>query len=468
VLHNLGYEITGSDLQENSVTQHLRNLRLKVSIGHGPENVDHSDVVVVSSAIPPGNSELVAARRRRIPIVPRAEMLAELMRFRHGIAVAGTHGKTTTTSLIASLLAEGNLDPTYVIGGCLNSSGTHARLGEGRYLVAEADESDASFLHLHPVMAVLTNIDTDHLQNYGGDLERLRQTFTTFMQRLPFYGLAVVCIDDPVARLTIADLSKPMLTYGTNHDADFRASSIAQKVTMTRFSVSRPGRADWMTVNLNLPGRHNVLNALAAIALAHELGVSDEAICNGLERFQGIARRFQVRGELHIGDATATLIDDYAHHPTEIAATIDTIREGWPDRRLVVAFQPHRYSRTRDLFEDLVQVLSQVDALLLLEVYPACEKPIAGADGRALCRGIRLRGKIDPLFLFDPADLSSALPSLLQDGDILLTLGAGSVGGIVSQLVEQYGSGSSGAKQESRIVRIRPAARTVHNKRRGY
>lgn len=448
VLHNLGYQISGSDLQENTSTRRLQRLGVRISFEHASANINGADVVVVSSAIGKDNIELIAARERRIPIVPRAEMLAELMRFRYGIAVAGTHGKTTTTSLIASLLAEGGLDPTFVIGGRLNSAGSHARLGTGKYLVAEADESDASFLYLQPVMAVLTNIDADHMGTYGGDFGRLRNTFIEFLHHLPFYGLAVVCMDDPIVWDLLPEISKPVLTYGIERSADVRASAIRQYQAVTRFQVTLPGAADPLEVTLNLPGRHNVLNALAAITVAHELGVADEAIRRGLERFEGIARRLQLLGQLQVGAASALLIDDYGHHPREISATIEAIRSGWPDRRLVVAFQPHRYSRTRDLFEDFVLTLSRADRLVLFEVYSAGEKPIPGADGPALCRAIRRQGQEEPVFLNQPAELMAVLPGLLRDGDILLTLGAGNIGMMPAVLMEQFGKDYFGSQDK--------------------
>jgi len=433
VLHNLGYTISGSDTGQNEATQRLLELGIRLFPAHQGENVAGADVVVVSSAIAASNAEVLAAGEARIPVVPRAEMLAELMRFRFGIAVAGTHGKTTVTSLIASLLAEGGLDPTYVIGGRLNSSGSHARLGESRYLVAEADESDASFLYLQPVIAVLTNVDADHMQTYGGDMQRLRRAFVEFLQRLPFYGLAVVCLDDPQAREVLDQLHKPVLTYGAMAGADVRATGIRQQGMKTGFEVIQAGHAP-LQVSLSLPGRHNVLNALAAIAVARELGVDDAAIRRGLTGFEGIARRQQVMGEVELEWRRLLMIDDYAHHPTELAATLQAIRDGWPGRRLVVVFQPHRYSRTRDLFEDFCQVLAGIDVLVLLEVYAAGEPPLTGADGRALCRAIRLRGQVDPVFVADPAELSGILRGLVQDGDIVLTMGAGSVGRISREL----------------------------------
>lgn len=434
VLHTLGYEVSGSDLKHNAVTDRLIALGASVQIGHDARHVDRSDVVVVSTAIEEGNPEVEHARERKTPVVPRAEMLAELMRFRHGIAVAGTHGKTTTTSLIASLLAEGGLDPTFVVGGRLNSVGANARLGAGRYLVAEADESDASFLYLQPLMAVVTNIDADHMDTYGGDFERLRQTFVEFLHHLPFYGYAVLCVEDPVVRDLVPLISKPVVRYGFGADAEFQAHHIRQDEGRTHFRVSKAGESSWLEVTLNLPGEHNVLNALAAIAVAHELEVSDTAICQGLESFEGIGRRFQVYGEVDTPRGRILLIDDYGHHPREVAVTIQAIRTGWPDRRLVLVFQPHRYTRTRDLFDDFARVLCTADALILLEVYPAGEAPINGADGRTLCRAIRARGTMEPVFVETVSDLPDALPGVVKDGDVVLTLGAGDIGSAAAHL----------------------------------
>ena len=434
VMHNLGYDISGSDLRENAVTRRLAGLGINVIFGHEAANVAACDVVVVSTAIAADNAELVAAHDQRIPVVPRAEMLAELMRFRYGIGVAGTHGKTTTTSLTASVLAEGGLDPTFVIGGQLNSASTNAQLGSGHYLVAEADESDASFLYLQPSMTVVTNIDADHLSTYEGDFDRLRQTFIDYLHHLPFYGLAVLCLDDPEVANILSEVTRPVITYGIDSDADVRASELRQDELKTHFQVQRPGHEQPLSITLNLPGRHNVLNALAAIAVATELGVSDTAIQQALFGFQGIGRRFQVAGELQMAAGKVLLIDDYAHHPREIAPTLDAVRAGWPDRRLVVVFQPHRYSRTHDLFDDFIQVLSGVDVLVLSEVYAAGEAPISGADGRALTRGIRARGHVDPVFIEKLDMLPDVLDDVLHDGDILLTLGAGDIGAAAAQL----------------------------------
>lgn len=446
VLSNLGYDVSGSDLRENAVTRRLAGMGVNVYVGHDEKNIQGCDVVVTSTAVAIENPEVQAARAARIPVVPRAEMLAELMRFRFGIAIAGTHGKTTTTSLAASILAEGGLDPTFVIGGLLNSAGSHARLGEGRYLVAEADESDASFLYLAPMMAVVTNIDADHMSTYGGDFENLRQAFLEFLHHLPFYGLAIMCIDDPVVRDLLADISKPVLTYGfESEDADVRGFALTQKGAHTHFRVRRKSHDGELAITLNMPGAHNALNALAAIALATELGVSDEAIQNALASFEGIGRRFQVYGELETAAGSVMLVDDYGHHPREVAATVEAARKAWPGRRLVLAFQPHRFSRTRDLFEDFVKVLSDVDVLLLLEVFAAGEQPQGGDDGRALCRAIRARGQLDPVFVEDIEDLTLMLQGVLRDGDLLLTLGAGSIGAAAAQLATQLQSVSGAA-----------------------
>jgi UDP-N-acetylmuramate--alanine ligase len=434
VLLNLGYEVTGSDLRANAVTRRLQQQGAQIWLGHDASHVAECDVVVVSSAVNEENPEVAAARERRIPVVPRAEMLAEIMRFRHGIAVAGTHGKTTTTSLVASILADAGLDPTFVIGGQLNSASSHARLGSGRYLVAEADESDASFLYLQPMLAVVTNIDADHLSTYGGDFQRLRQTFVEFLHHLPFYGLAVLCLDDPNVRDVLPELTRQVCTYGIDSDdADIRALNLQQRGMQMHFEIRQAAHAP-LAVVLNLPGRHNVLNALAAVAVARELGVADAAIQHALETFAGIGRRFEVHGEIAFAGGTVLLIDDYGHHPSEIAATLEAARQGWPERRLVVAFQPHRYSRTHDLLDDFAQVLVTVDVLLITEVYAAGEAPIAGADGRALCRAVRGRGRVDPVFVEDVDTLPTVLNDLMQPGDVLLTLGAGSIGAVAANL----------------------------------
>jgi UDP-N-acetylmuramate--alanine ligase len=428
VFHNLGYQISGSDITESAMLRHLRGLGIVVTIGHDPANVVDAHVVVVSTAIDDENPEVEQARELRIPVVRRAEMLAELMRFRRGIAVAGTHGKTTTTSLVASVLARGDIDPTYVIGGKLISSGSHARLGLSDYLVAEADESDASFLYLQPMMAIVTNIDKDHLSTYEGDFERLKTTFVEFLHHLPFYGLAVLCIDDPVVREVMSHIARPVLTYGESEDADVRITNVVAKGSKTAYEVSLPDSPDKLEIELNLPGKHNVLNATAAIAIAWELGVARAAIGEALSEFSGIGRRCQITENVAVGNARVMHIDDYGHHPNEIAATLAGIRAAWPEQRLAVLFQPHRYSRTRDLFEDFSQVLADVDQLILLEVYPAGENYIKDADGRALARSIRARGKVDPVFVEDLQGLDDVVESVLLDGDIFVTLGAGSIG----------------------------------------
>jgi UDP-N-acetylmuramate--alanine ligase len=436
VLINLGYQVSGSDLGENAVTRRLQDLGARVVKGHAASNIQDCDVVVTSSAIREENPEVQEAHALRIPVIPRAEMLAELMRFRFGIAVAGTHGKTTTTSLTASLLAEGNLDPTFVIGGKLNSAGTNARLGESRYLVAEADESDASFLYLQPMIAIVTNIDADHLQTYGGDFERLLDTFIEFLHHLPFYGQAILCIDDEDVFDLLPRIARPVVTYGTREGADIRATAIRQQGQRTQFTVEFVD-GEKLEITLNLPGMHNVLNSLAAIAVARELGVSGENIQRALENFEGIGRRFQMYGELETAAGKVLMIDDYGHHPRELEATIDAIRKGWPERRLVTVFQPHRYTRTHDLFEDFVRVLSSVDVLVLLDIYPAGEDPIVGADGRALSAAIRARGQVEPVFVQQTGEVDSILPGLLQEGDILLTQGAGDIGAVASRLANK-------------------------------
>ncbi|MFV2055602.1 MAG: UDP-N-acetylmuramate--L-alanine ligase [Thiohalomonadales bacterium] len=437
VLLNLGYIVTGSDLKHSKVIERLETLGGKIALGHAENNTLGSDVVVVSSAVDENNPEVVAARNARIPVVPRAEMLAELMRFRYGIAVAGTHGKTTTTSLVACILAEGGLDPTFVIGGRLNSVGTHAKLGASRYIVAEADESDASFLHLKPMMAVVTNIDSDHMSTYGNDFQQLKQAFSDFLHQLPFYGLAIICIDDEQVRELLPRISKPTLSYGFSHDAEVRAFDWRQQGATSEFSVVSKYVSTPMKISLNMPGVHNVLNALAAIAVAQELAVDEQAIQTGLANFSGIARRFEQLGEIPIASGSVMLVDDYAHHPRELDATVIATRASWPERRLVLVFQPHRYSRTRDLFEDFVEVLSSVDVLILTEVFAAGESAIAGADGRALIRAIRSRGHIEPVFVEKVDDIDATLVDLLKDGDILLTSGAGSIGVFAAKLPER-------------------------------
>ena len=447
VLLNLGYQVSGSDLRENAVTRRLAGLGARILIGHDASHVDGCDVVVVSSAVNEQNPEVTAAREQRIPVVPRAEMLAEIMRFRYGIAVAGTHGKTTTTSLIASLLAEAGLDPTFVIGGLLNSANSHARLGSGRYLVAEADESDASFLYLQPMLAVVTNIDADHLSTYEGDFQRLRQTFVEFLHHLPFYGLAVLCLDDPNVRDVLPEITRQVRTYGIEaEDADIRAVNLRQDGVQMHFDIHQDEHEP-LAVVLNLPGRHNVLNALAAVAVARELEVDDQSVQRALETFAGIGRRFQLNGELAVADGSVLFIDDYGHHPREISATLEAVRNGWPERRLVTVFQPHRYSRTRDLFEDFAQVLGNTDLLLISEVYAAGEELITGADGRALCRAVRGRGRVDPVFVEDIETLPVVLKDVLQAGDLVLTLGAGSIGAVAAILPEVLGRMETGGDE---------------------
>jgi UDP-N-acetylmuramate--alanine ligase len=437
VLINLGYDVSGSDIREGAVTERLAAQGAVIHIGHEASNVEGVDVVVTSTAVNKENVEVNEARERRIPIIPRAEMLAELMRFRFGIAVAGTHGKTTTTSLTASIMAEGELDPTFVIGGRLNSAGTNARLGESAYLVAEADESDASFLHLQPMMAIVTNIDQDHMETYGGDFGQLKKAFLEFLHHIPFYGLAILCLDDPGVNEILPEISKPVRTYGFTSEADICAKEIRQEGFKSHFLVERKGHKTALQVTLNMPGKHNIQNALAAITVATELAVSDAAIIKALVEFKGVGRRFQTNGTIPVADGEVLLIDDYGHHPTEVAATLEAVKSGWPDRRVVLIFQPHRYSRTRDLFEDFVHVLSNCDALLLLDIYSAGEDKITGADGRSLARAIRTRGQVDPIFIEKSDELVEVLPGLLQANDILITMGAGSVGQVSAKLVEQ-------------------------------
>jgi UDP-N-acetylmuramate--alanine ligase len=441
VMLNLGYRISGSDVRENASVRRLRELGATIFAGHDGQQIAGCDAVVVSSAIDESNPEVAAAREQRIPVVPRAEMLAELMRFRYGIAVAGTHGKTTTTSLIASVLAEGGLDPTFVIGGRLNSAGANARLGESDYLVAEADESDASFLYLQPMIAVVTNIDADHMRTYDGDFERLRQTFLEFLHHLPFYGLAVMCVDDTEVRDLLPQVTRRVLTYGTGERADVRATQVRQDGPVTRFRAEVAGE-EAIEVTLSLPGRHNVMNALATIAVAHELGVGASSIQAALAHFQGIGRRFQARSVPAEG-AEILVVDDYGHHPREIAATLEAASSGWPGRRVVLAFQPHRYSRTQELFDDFVAVLSQADVLVLTEVYAAGEHPVPGADGRALSRAVRLRGEVDPLFVERVGELPALLARIAQPGDILLLMGAGDIGAVAAAVVDSLLEGQA-------------------------
>ena len=442
VLLNLGYAISGSDIQESAVTRRLEKLGARIVIGHRAENVTGMGAIVVSTAIGNENPEVLAARALRIPVVPRALMLAELMRLKRGIAVAGTHGKTTTTSLVASVLAAGDLDPTFVIGGRLNSAGANARLGQGEYIVVEADESDASFLNLLPVMAIITNIDVDHMDTYGHDVARLKSAFIDFTQRLPFYGSAVLCVDDAYVREIIPFISRPVTTYGIeNPEAQVRAVNVRHVGTKMQFDVIRQGSAGelpLLSISLNLPGHHNVLNALAAIAVATELGVSDEQIASALDSFTGVGRRFAQVGDLAVpeqaGGGTYTVVDDYGHHPVEMQATLEAARGAWPDRRIVLAFQPHRYTRTRDCFEDFVNVLGQADAVLLTEVYPAGEERIVAADGRALSRAIRVAGRVEPVFVEDVAQLPDAIHNFVRDGDVVLLMGAGSISRVAAEL----------------------------------
>jgi UDP-N-acetylmuramate--alanine ligase len=437
VMLSLGYQVQGSDLRSSSVVERLTSLGATVFIGHDRRNIRNADAVVVSSAVDDLNPEVAAARKQLMPVVRRAEMLAELMRFRYSIAVAGTHGKTTTTSLVASVLAEGGLDPTFVIGGRLKSADSSARLGEGEYLVAEADESDASFVDLKPMLAIVTNIDADHMTTYDGDIERLRGGFIRFLHNLPFYGLAVLCIDDPGVREILPDVGRSILSYGIESDADVTACDIKFTAGTTRFSVVRKGYDETLDICLRLPGLHNVRNALAAIAVAGELQVSDQAVIAALEKFEGIDRRFQNYGDIRTRNGKVMLVDDYGHHPTEIAATVAAARAGWPDRRLVLVFQPHRFTRTRDLLDDFATVLSDTDILVLLEVYAAGESPIPGADGRAIARAIRSRGVVEPVFVESLDGLLPVLDGLLKDGDLLLMMGAGDIGAFAARLPER-------------------------------
>ena len=439
VLINLGYAVQGSDLKENAVTQHLGRIGAQIAIGHVAENIAGADVVVVSSAISRGNPEVDAALDKRIPVVARAEMLGELMRFRYSIAVAGTHGKTTTTSLVASILAEGGEDPTFVIGGRLKSAGTNARLGAGRYLVAEADESDASFTHLQPLIAIVTNIDNDHLVTHGGNFELLKQSFVDFLHNLPFYGLAVLCLDDAHVRGIVQSVGRPIVSYGlSSEDADVRAMNISRNGLQTNFDVVRASGKP-LNVTVNLPGTHNVLNSLAAIVVASELGIDDAAIQRALVNFQGIDRRLQHIADVETAAGRVTIIDDYGHHPTEVAATLEALRQGYPGRRLVLAFQPHRYTRTHDLIDDFSNALSKADALLVTEVYAAGEAPIPGADGRAICRAVRGRGNVEPIFVDKVEQLAESLADVIEDGDVIVTMGAGHISAVSHELPQRLG-----------------------------
>lgn len=436
VMCNLGYSVSGSDLAAGAVTRRLEEKGIRIHIGHAAENVTGADAIVVSTAVKGDNPEVIQARSRQIPVVPRAQMLAELMRLKQGVAIAGTHGKTTTTSLVASILAEGKLDPTFVIGGRLNSAGANAKLGSGDFLVAEADESDASFLFLNPVISVVTNIDADHMETYGHDFARLRQAFVDFLHRLPFYGVAVLCADDPHVREIIPFVSKQIVRYGTDSSAHVRAENIRAVGSQMHFDcVRRNGSESRIEVVLNLPGQHNVLNALAAIAVASELGVDDASILKALAEFNGVGRRFQRYGEIALPTGGAfTLIDDYGHHPVEMAATLAAARGAFPERRLVLAFQPHRYTRTRDCFEDFVKVLGTVDALLLADVYAAGEAPLVAADGRSLARALRVAGKVEPVFVEDIGEMPAQIMKCAQAGDVVITMGAGSIGGVPGKL----------------------------------
>ncbi|MEW5881779.1 MAG: UDP-N-acetylmuramate--L-alanine ligase [Pseudomonadota bacterium] len=436
VLLNLGYAVSGSDVADSAATRRLAQLGAQVALGHAAENIAGADAIVVSTAVRPDNPEVIAARAKRIPVVPRAVMLAELMRLKQGIAIAGTHGKTTTTSLVASVLAAGGLDPTFVIGGRLNSAGANARLGTGDYIVVEADESDASFLNLMPVMAVVTNIDGDHMETYGHDFARLKQAFVEFLSRLPFYGTAVVCVDDAHVREILPFVSKRVVTYGFSAEAQVRATDVEASGTAMRFKALREG-APALDVTLNLPGRHNVQNALAAIAVATELDLPDTPILEALAKFTGVGRRFARHGDVAIDGGAFTLIDDYGHHPVEMAATIAAARGAFPGRRIVLAFQPHRYTRTRDCFEDFVKVLSTVDVLLLADVYPAGEAPIVAADGRSLARAVRVAGKVEPVFVESIEDMPAAIRAVALPGDVVITMGAGSIGGVPAKLLER-------------------------------
>ncbi len=437
VLLNLGYQVSGSDGASGAVTQRLAKMGASVFQGHAAENVRGADVLVISSAIKEDNPEVQAARAARIPVVARAMMLAELMRFKQGIAIAGTHGKTTTTSLIASVLNEAGLDPTFVIGGKLLAAGANARLGTGEWLVAEADESDASFLHLSPVVSIVTNIDADHMETYGHDFERLKSAFVEFLHRLPFWGMAILCADDPVVRELLPRIDKPVMTYGTGEDCAIRAVDIRAEDGRMRFTAIRNGVRSPVDITLNMPGQHNVLNALAAVAVAWELQVPDAALQRALANFSGVGRRFQRYGEVKLANGHVfTLIDDYGHHPVEMQATLAAARGAFPGRRLVLAFQPHRYTRTRDLFEDFVRILSQADAVLLTEVYAASEQPIIAADGRALSRALRVAGKVEPVFVEDVNDLPRAVADFARDGDVVLIMGAGSIGQMPGRIAE--------------------------------
>jgi len=445
VMLNLGFKVSGSDIAESTVVMRLRDLGANISIGHDAKHLRDADAVVTSTAVKADNPEVIAAREQHIPVVPRAVMLAELMRLRQGIAIAGTHGKTTTTSLVTSVLAKGGFDPTFVIGGRLNSSGANARLGTGEFIVAEADESDASFLHLTPILAVVTNIDADHMETYGHDFNRLKQAFIDFLERLPFYGRAMLCADDPNVREILPRISKPITTYGMSEEAQIRAVNIRHEAGRMRFTAQCrhdekclfDGKPLDMDITLNLAGEHNVLNALAAIAIGLEVGVAPQAIADALAEFEGVGRRMQRYGEIDLpSGGSFTLIDDYGHHPVEMKATIAAVRGAFPDKRLLLSFQPHRYTRTRDLFEDFVKVLSGVDALVLADIYAAGEAPIVAADGRALMHALRVAGQTNAVFVENIADMPQAIMQMAQDGDVVLNMGAGSIGGVPNQVVK--------------------------------
>jgi UDP-N-acetylmuramate--alanine ligase len=436
VLHNQGYEISGSDLTLNASARRLQSAGVDIFIGHSEANIEGANVVVKSSAVTMENIEIMAAIAGAIPVVRRAEMLAELMRYRHGIAVAGTHGKTTTTSLLTAIFASDGRDPTFIVGGRVNSVGTNAQLGASRYLIAEADESDASFLHLQPMVSVVTNIEADHMETYNFDFDVLKNTYIKFLHNLPFYGLAVLCIDDPVIRSLLVAVARPTLTYGFSEDAAYQVSQVKSDRLQTTFVINRPDNLSPLQIMLNIPGRHNVLNAAAAIAVASDEGISDEAIITGLKEFGGVGRRFEMVGNYPVKDGSAMLVDDYGHHPTELKATIDAVRSGWPEKRLVMIFQPHRYTRTRDLYEDFVEVLCQVDALLILDVYSAGEDEIAGASSKTICGSIRQRGNVDPIYVPSLEAVPDLIAGLVRPGDIVLTQGAGSVTQLVALLTE--------------------------------
>ncbi|MBA3022580.1 MAG: UDP-N-acetylmuramate--L-alanine ligase [Gammaproteobacteria bacterium] len=445
VMLNLGFKVSGSDIADSTVIMRLRDLGANISIGHDATHLRDADAVVTSTAVKADNPEVIAAREQHVPVVPRAVMLAELMRLRQGIAIAGTHGKTTTTSLVTSVLAKGGFDPTFVIGGRLNSSGANARLGTGEFIVAEADESDASFLHLTPILAVVTNIDADHMETYGHDFNRLKQAFVDFLERLPFYGRAMLCADDPNVREILPRISKPITTYGMSEEAQIRAVNVRHEAGRMRFTAQCrhdekclfDGKPLDMDITLNLAGEHNVLNALAAIAIGLEVGVAPQAIADALAEFEGVGRRMQRYGEIALSSGGSfTLIDDYGHHPVEMKATIAAVRGAFPDKRLLLSFQPHRYTRTRDLFEDFVKVLSGVDALVLADIYAAGEAPIVAADGRALMHALRVAGQTNAVFVENIADMPQAIMQMAQDGDVVLNMGAGSIGGVPNQVVK--------------------------------